>query len=102
MEKALPSPSEVLSLGGSAKDESGPFSSESVPDILRLISAGSPLPATLNVIARLVESQGEGFFCTIWLPDEQANYLYCAAAPSIPGFSDRSAHTCCPKRVTCD
>lgn len=86
MEKALPSPSEVLSPGRSAKDESGLFSSESVPNILRLISAGSPLPETLKVIARLVESQGEGLFCTIWLPDEQGNYLYCAAAPSLPGF----------------
>jgi len=58
-----------------------------VPNILRLISAGSPLPETLKVIARLVESQGEGLFCTIWLPDEQGNYLHCAAAPSLPGFS---------------
>ena len=84
MEKALPSPSEVLSQGGSAKDESGLFSSESVPNILRRISAGSPLPETLKVIARLVETQGEGLFCTIWLPDEEGKHLYCAAAPSLP------------------
>jgi formate hydrogenlyase transcriptional activator len=41
------------------KAESGLFSSESVPNILRLISAGSPLPEILEIIARLVESQGE-------------------------------------------
>ena len=102
MQKALPSPSEVLSQGGSAKDGSGLFSSESVPNILRLISAGSPLPETLKVIARLVESQGEGLFCTIWLPDEQGNYLYCAAAPSLPGFSDHVGRTeVSPKGASC-
>ncbi len=102
MQKALPSPSEVLSQGGSAKDGSGLFSSESVPNILRLISAGSPLPETLKVIAQLVESQGEGLFCTIWLPDEQGNYLYCAAAPSLPGFSDHVGRTeVSPKGASC-
>ena len=75
------------SQGDGTQRESGLSSSESVPNILRLISAGSPLPETLKVIARLVESQGEGLFCTIWLPDEQGNYLHCAAAPSLPGFS---------------
>jgi formate hydrogenlyase transcriptional activator len=34
----------------------------------------------------LVESQGNGMFCTIWLPDADGKYLYCAAAPSLPGF----------------
>ena len=95
MEKAVPSPSQVLSLGGSAKDESGLFSSESVPDILRLISAGSPLPATLNVIARLVESQGEGFFCTT--PQDLLRDGRLRSWARL-----RSAHSCCPKRVTCD
>jgi formate hydrogenlyase transcriptional activator len=102
MEKARPSPLEVLSQDGSAKDDSGFFSNESVPNILRLISAGSPLPETLKVIARLVESQGEGLFCTIWLPDEQGNYLYCAAAPSLPGFSDHVGRTeVGPKGASC-
>ena len=73
-----------------------------MPNILRLISAGSPLPETLKVIARLVESQGEGLFCTIWLPDEQGNYLYCAAAPSLPGFSDHVGRTeVSPKGASC-
>ena len=73
-----------------------------MPNILRLISAGSPLPEILKVIARLVESQGEGLFCTIWLPDEQGNYLYCAAAPSLPGFSDHVGRTeVSPKGASC-
>src|SRR5579859_1015275 len=102
MEKTLSSPSKVLSRGASAKQESGAFSSESTPHILRLISAGSPLPEILKVIARLVESQGEGLFCTIWLPDEQGNYLHCAAAPSLPGFSDYVGRTeVCPKGASC-
>jgi formate hydrogenlyase transcriptional activator len=75
MERATQSPGQVSSNVEGAQNESGLFSSESLPNILRLISAGSPLPEILNVIARLVESQGEGLFCTIWLPDEQGNYL---------------------------
>jgi formate hydrogenlyase transcriptional activator len=63
------------------------FSSESVLDILRLIFAGSPLSEVLTIIARLVESQGKGTLCTIWLPDEDGRRLHCAAAPSLPGFS---------------
>jgi formate hydrogenlyase transcriptional activator len=102
MERATQSPGQVSSNVEGAQNESGLFSSESLPNILRLISAGSPLPEILNVIARLVESQGEGLFCTIWLPDEQGNYLYCAAAPSLPGFSDHVGRTeVCPKGASC-
>ena len=64
------------------------FSSESVLDILKLILAGSELSDVLAIIARLVESQGNGTFCTIWLPHTDGKHLYCAAAPSLPGFAD--------------
>src|ERR1700743_1526030 len=60
---------------------------ESVLNILKLIFAGSPLPEVLTIIARLVESQGGGTLCTIWLPDDDGAQLSCAAAPSLPGFS---------------
>jgi formate hydrogenlyase transcriptional activator len=60
--------------------------SEAVLNILKLILAGSPLPEVLAIIARLVESQGDGTLCTIWLPDEEEKELVCAAAPSLPGF----------------
>jgi formate hydrogenlyase transcriptional activator len=86
MEKAVQSPAQVLSPGGPAKDESGLFSIESVLKLQKLIFAGSPLSDVLANIAQLVESQAEGMFCTIWLPDEDGNELYCAAAPSLPGF----------------
>ncbi len=69
-----------------AQIESGFFASESVLNILQLILAGSELPEVLTIIARLVESQGEGTLCTIWLPDATGKHLYCAAAPSLPGF----------------
>jgi formate hydrogenlyase transcriptional activator len=59
---------------------------ESVLNILKLISGGSPLPEVLTIIAQLVESQAEGMACTIWLPDEDGKHLYCAAAPSLSGF----------------
>src|SRR5262245_16105774 len=58
----------------------------SVLEILKLIFAGSPLSEVLTIIARLVESQGDGVLCTIWLPDEDGKHLSCAAAPSLPGF----------------
>jgi formate hydrogenlyase transcriptional activator len=60
--------------------------SEAVLNILKLILAGSPLPEVLAIIARLVESQGEGTLCTIWLPNEDGKQLVCVAAPSIPRF----------------
>jgi formate hydrogenlyase transcriptional activator len=95
MEKAIPTPAQVLSQGDGAQNES-------VLNILKLISAGSPLPEILKVIARLVESQGEGLFCTICLPDEQRKYLHCAAAPSLPGFSEHVGRTkICPKGASC-
>ena len=87
MERAMQSPAEVLSLGAPAKGESGLFSTESVLNLQKLIFAGSPLSEVLTNIAQLVESQAEGMFCTIWLPDEDGKELYCVAAPSLPGFS---------------
>src|SRR5258707_13745928 len=87
MERAIQSPTEVLTLGAPAKDESGLFSIESVLKLQKLIFAGSPLSEVLTHIAQLVESQAEGMSCTIWLPDEDAKELHCAAAPSLPGFS---------------
>ena len=87
METATQSPAQVLSIVKRAQNESGLFSSESVLNILKLILAGSPLSEVLTVIAQLVESQGKGTLCTIWLPDEDGRQLHCAAAPSLPGFS---------------
>jgi formate hydrogenlyase transcriptional activator len=87
MERAVQSPPEGLSRGGPGKDESGLFSIESVLKLQRLIFAGSPLSEVLTHIAQLVEAQAEGMSCTIWLPDDDGKELYCAAAPSLPGFS---------------
>src|SRR5262249_26921325 len=87
MERAIQSPTEVVASDGPAKDESGPFSIESVLSLQKLIFAGSPLSEVLAHIAQLVESQAQGMSCTIWLPDEDGKELYCAAAPSLPGFS---------------
>ena len=62
------------------------FSAESVLSILRLIFAGAPLAEVLSIVAKLVESRGDGTLCTIWLPTDDLRQLYCAAAPGIPGF----------------
>jgi formate hydrogenlyase transcriptional activator len=69
--------------------DSGLFLTTSVLNLQKLIFAGSPLSEVLTNIAQLVESQAEGMFCTIWLPDEDGKELHCAAAPSLSGFCDR-------------
>lgn len=60
---------------------------ESVLNVLKLIMGGAPLPEVLAAIASLVEAEGDGTLCTIWLPDNEGRQLYCAAAPGLPGFS---------------
>ena len=69
------------------RNASGGFSSEAVLGILNLILAGSELSEVLTIIAGLVESQGNGTLCTIWLPDADGKHVYCAAAPIFPGFA---------------
>src|SRR5215467_2369908 len=102
MKSATPSLAKDLSKVDRAQNGSGLFAAESVLDIPKLILAGSELTEVLTVIARLVEGQGDGLFCTIWLPDEDGNYLYCAAAPSLPGFSEHVGKTqVCPNGASC-
>src|SRR5271155_4895527 len=90
MERSVQSTAQVFA---PAKGESGLFSTESVLNLQKLIFAGSPLSEVLTNIAQLVESQAEGMSCTIWLPDEDGKELYCAAAPSLPGFVAQAGTT---------
>src|SRR5580658_6628579 len=90
MNSAIQSPAEDLPKLERAQNEPGLFSSESVLDILKLILAGSELSEVLTIIAGLVESQGNGTLCTIWLPDADGKHVYCAAAPSLPGFAENA------------
>jgi formate hydrogenlyase transcriptional activator len=84
------------------ESESGFFSNECVLNILKLILAGSELSEVLAMIGRLVESRGDGTLCTIWLPDADAKNLYCAAAPSLPGFAATVGPTSVgPKGASC-
>ncbi len=102
METTTQSPAQVLSRVEPERIEPGLFSSESVLNLLKLIFAGSPLSEVLAIVARLVESQGEGLFCTIWLPDEDGKHLHCAAAPSLPGFGAHVGRTAIgPKGASC-
>ena len=89
MERTIGTPGTVHSQRGRREPRSGLFSTASVLNLERLIFAGSPLSDVLANIAQLVESQSNGMFCTIWLPDEDGQELYCAAAPSLPEFSAR-------------
>jgi formate hydrogenlyase transcriptional activator len=85
-----------------AQDEAGFVSSQSVLNILNLILDGSELSEVLTIIAGLVESQGDGMFCTIWLPHADGRHLYCVAAPSLPGFAASSGLTLIgPKGASC-
>src|SRR5271170_4525213 len=90
MERAAQSTAKVPSLGGPSKGGSALFSTESVLNLQKLIFAGSPLSEVLTNIAESVESQAAGMSCTIWLPDKDGKELYCAAAPSLPGFIDQA------------
>src|SRR6185369_17254756 len=87
MKSATQSPAHDVAAVEQTQTESGFFSSESVLSILKLILAGSELSEVLTIIARLVESQGNGTLCTIWLPDADGEHLHCVAAPSLPGFA---------------
>ncbi|WP_263357034.1 sigma 54-interacting transcriptional regulator [Acidicapsa ligni] len=86
MEYVTQSASKLVSSTVDAQNAPGLLSSKAVLDILRLILAGAPLAEVLTIIARLVESPDDGTLCTIWLPHEDGKQLFCAAAPSLPGF----------------
>jgi formate hydrogenlyase transcriptional activator len=76
--------SEISTIG--VPNQEDLFSSEMVLDILRMILAGAPLADVLTIIAKLVESRGDGTLCSIWLPDDSGRRIHCATAPSLPGF----------------
>ena len=102
MKSATQSPASDLPESERAQNESGFFSGESVLNILNLILAGSELSEVLTIIAGLVESQGNGTLCTIWLPDPDGKHVYCAAAPSLPGFAAKAGRMSIgPKGASC-
>ncbi len=102
MNSAIQIPAQDLPKVERAQNELGFFSSESVLDILKLILAGSELSEVLTIIARLVESQGNGTLCTIWLPDAEGKQVYCAAAPGLPGFAENAGRMSIgPKGASC-
>ena len=102
MKTAMQSAAPRLAEVERAEDQSGFFSSESVLNILKLILAGSELSEVLAIIAGLVESQGNGTLCTIWLPDADGKQVYCAAAPGLPGFAASAGRMSIgPKGASC-
>ena len=102
MESATQPPPEPGVSTNDAQSTPGLLSSQSVLNILRLILAGAPLADVLTIIARLVESQGDGTLCTIWLPHDDGKQLFCAAAPSLPGFiASAGSMTIGPKGGSC-
>ncbi len=53
-------------------------------EVLELIAMGTPLPAALDAIVRLVEGQAEGLLCTLLLLDREGGRLRHGAAPHLP------------------
>jgi signal transduction histidine kinase len=86
-----------------AQNESGMLSSESVLNVLKLIFAGAPLSEVLTIIARLIEAQGEGMLCAIWLLDKDGRHFHSAAAPNLPAsyIAQLDALTVGPKGASC-
>ena len=102
MERVQESPARIRSQDGRTEHGSQLLSTASVLNLEKLIFAGVPLAEVLTNIAQLVESQADGMFCTIWLPDEDGKELYCAAAPSLHGFCTRvGAMTVSPNGASC-
>jgi PAS domain S-box-containing protein len=52
--------------------------------VLEMIATGTPLPAVLDSLVRLVESQCDGMYCTVLLLDEDGITVRHGAAPSLP------------------
>jgi len=52
--------------------------------VLEMIATGTPLPAVLESLVRLVESQCDGMLCTVLLLDEDGATVRHGAAPSLP------------------
>ena len=52
--------------------------------VLELIATGAPLPAVLDSIVSLVESEAEGMACTVLLLDDDGTTVRHGAAPSMP------------------
>jgi formate hydrogenlyase transcriptional activator len=102
VKRAIESPSQIPSMDELEEHRSKLFSITSTLNLQKLIFAGSPLPEVLTEIARFVESQAKGMFCTIWLPSDDGSELHCVAAPSLPGFcAGAGTMAVCPKGASC-
>jgi PAS domain S-box-containing protein len=52
--------------------------------LLEMIAQDAPLDDTLASLARLIESQSEGLYCTVVLLDEDGVHMHPGAGPSMP------------------
>jgi hypothetical protein len=62
--------------------ESNQFSGSAVLNVIRLMFGRAPLSEVLATIARLIEAQGDGMLCAIWLLDDAPFPLWSSAKPS--------------------
>lgn len=65
-------------------DASPAISTQTVLDILKMILTGASLNEVLMSVARLIEAQGEGMLCSIFLFDKDGVHLRYGAAGSLP------------------
>jgi PAS domain S-box-containing protein len=94
---------EPLAVVETSQNESGLFSSTSVLNILKLIFAGAALSKVLTIIARLIEAQGNGMLCAIWLLADDGKHFRCLAAPTLPAeyIAQVDALTVGPNAASC-
>lgn len=52
--------------------------------VLEMIATGTPLPAVLDSLVHLIESQCDGMYCTVLLLDDDGITVRHGAAPSLP------------------
>lgn len=57
---------------------------EGQEQLLEMMARGAPLPATLQALVRLVESQSDGVLCSVMLLDDDGMHMHCACSPSLP------------------
>jgi len=59
---------------------------------LKMMAAGAPLPAILEVVVRNIEAQAGAMQCSILLLDEAGTHLLHGAAPSLPDAYNHAIH----------
>ena len=93
MERTIETPENVQPRRGQPEHESGLFSTKSVLNLQKLIFAGSPLSDSSDEHCPIGGIAGQRHVSARFgFPIADGKHLYCAVAPSLPGFSAGRDH----------